>query len=159
MRVGNIITRKKLLALLFAVFPPASIIATTPTASLNEHILHIILVTVMGIGMAAYILKDEVNHIPSDSTNHKKTSLFGVAIFIVLFAFFAVHAMPCPYMFSPNMAQTMLNHPCSQPVTPSMPEISFILEIGNSISQIIDIPHTFISIASITSESRAPPRS
>lgn len=113
---------RKLFISIFLTFAPTLfILLTTPSSNWFEHISHMILFIVIGGSMAGYYARQNI----TKKQLWKFLPALSTLTILVIFLFIATHAMPCPDMFSPHTAQTMIDHPCSQPTTPSIPIFSF----------------------------------
>lgn len=139
--------------ILLNLLPPFFIIATTPLSSLSEHISHIILFIVLGLGMTVFSLRNDLKK----TKKIRFLPSFSALIFVVLLTFIAMHTMPCPYMFSSNTAKNAINHPCSQPMPTCTAEFSFTLTVHHLTLLTIFKPVVPLSETLQTIASRAPP--
>lgn len=148
--------KKIAVATLLAVLPPLSIILTIPLASISDHVLHILFFLVIGLFMAGCYAKS--SEIITTSVSRKRvTSKSVLFVFPILLLFVSTHAMPCHYMFSSFSVQTIIDHPCSQPIPPTIPIFSLqLVQIGvRKEDSFISIPH--IAILLHITGNRSPP--
>lgn len=150
----NFMMKKIITGLFIAISPGGFIIATTPFSDLLKHTEHILLFSLFGILLAIFYLQKDIRR--------KKHSFpflpsLNAIMFLVLFFFIAVHAMPCPYMMSASSAQTMIAHPCTQPTTPGSFTLSFMPVIIQS--KTVEFVSPIIHIATLIQipPNKAPP--
>lgn len=149
--------KKLIVSILLAILPPSFILFTIPLSSIQEHVLHIVIFAVIGFTMSWYYAKSEIKQLHQTKHKLKLAPSFTTLVFAILIIFAAMHAMPCPYMFSPQTAQTMIDHPCSQPIPTSTPMFSLNLTEFKAIQVVIPMATISIYATIKTADNRSPP--
>ena len=149
--------RKLVLAIFLALSPVSFIFFTTPFNQLSDHMTHIALFIILGVATGAYIMKDELFRLKVKKHKFSLLPSFQFIVFLFLLGFIATHLMPCPYMYSPQTAQTMIDHPCSQPAMPTVACLSFIPVITHVIVIKESSPKVIANDPVQTFDPRSPP--
>jgi hypothetical protein len=137
--------KKWIFAFLWIVLPPLYIVLTTPFSQLSEHSIHIFLYAILGGGMALYSLRNQITETKRTQKKLSISTSLTTIIPAVVLLFCITFLMPCPYMYSPQSAQSMINHPCSQPTLSCTPLVSFAptaMHIQEIITRTPSIPYT-----------------